>query len=205
MNVTITFTQVGADAGTTFDLYSDTDPINPFDSGVTKAELLAGYGPVAVPEGTTEVTCVATDGCGSVVVSCDLGTTTSTTTIEPGLYIQIPNSVGSFIYVEPGQTYDGYPEPASVSGQDNDIYVYAIGVDVTITSITIGDTVNFNYTVFPDTLPHVIPSELPGYVNWKIGFNGGSSGDYSTTVSIVHDAINVASPFVFTLNCSVTQ
>ena len=85
MNVTITFTSVGADITGPFDLYSNTDPYpggTPFETNVSLASFATpGYTSTNAPAGTTEVTCVATVGCGQVTVSCD-STTTTTTTIE---------------------------------------------------------------------------------------------------------------------------
>lgn len=210
MNVTITFTSVGADVTGPFDLYSNTDPYpggTPFETNVSLASFATpGYTSTNAPAGTTEVTCVATVGCGQVTVSCD-STTTTTTTIPPGLYIKKADSSigGNFIDIEYGGIYDGYPEPASGSGQDNAFDIYAIGIDVEITSVTIGNLTDFvEIDTFPDTLPYTISSGLPGYVTWEIGLRPSSSGEYSTTVSIVHDADNVVSPFVFTLHCTVS-
>lgn len=230
MNVTITFTSVGADITGPFDLYSNTDPYpggTPFETNVSLASFATpGYTSTNAPAGTTEVTCVATVGCGQVTVSCDStttttttieetttttttegSTTTTTTTIQPGLYIKKADSSvgGDFIDIEHGGTYDGYPEPASGSGQDNAFDIYAIGTDVEITSVTIGNLTDFvEIDTFPDTLPCTISSGSPGYVTWEIGLRPSSSGEYSTTVSIVHDADNVESPFVFTLHCTVS-
>jgi len=84
MNVTITFTSVGADITGPFDLYSNTDPYpggTPFETNVSLASFATpGYTSTNAPAGTTEVTCVATVGCGQVLVSCDSTTTTTTTT-----------------------------------------------------------------------------------------------------------------------------
>ena len=84
MNVTITFTSVGADITGPFDLYSNTDPYpggTPFETNVSLASFATpGYTSTNAPAGTTEVTCVATVGCGQVLVSCDSTTTTTTGT-----------------------------------------------------------------------------------------------------------------------------
>lgn len=88
MNVTITFTSVGADITGPFDLYSNTDPYpggTPFETNVSLASFTApGYTSTNAPLGTTEVTCVATVGCGQVSVSCS---TTTTTTLQPYWYV----------------------------------------------------------------------------------------------------------------------
>lgn len=55
MTVLITLTVAGADTGP-FNLYSDTDGYTvAFESGVSKAALLAGYTSILVPPGTTIV------------------------------------------------------------------------------------------------------------------------------------------------------
>ena len=55
MTVLITLTLAGADTGP-FDLYSDLDGYTtPFETGVSKAALLAGYLSSLVPDGTTGI------------------------------------------------------------------------------------------------------------------------------------------------------
>ena len=55
MNVTITLTSAGAGTGP-FDLYSDLDGyIVPFETGVPKSSLVAGYTSTIVPDGTQTI------------------------------------------------------------------------------------------------------------------------------------------------------
>lgn len=85
--VTITLTSAGLDTGP-FDLYSDADGyVTPFETGVLKVLLVAGYTSVLVPDGATIIRVVSTGICTNFV---DLPinvisptTTTTTTTIAP--------------------------------------------------------------------------------------------------------------------------
>lgn len=87
MTVFITFTSIGADAGP-FNLYSNVDGYtSPFATGVTKAQLLAGYPSSAVPNGTTIIRAMSSGVCTNFVdltiVPIPTTTTTSSTTIAP--------------------------------------------------------------------------------------------------------------------------
>ena len=63
MTVLITLTLAGTDTGP-FDLYSDLDGyITPFETGVSKAALLAGYLSSLVPDGTTSILVRSTGVC----------------------------------------------------------------------------------------------------------------------------------------------
>jgi hypothetical protein len=87
MNILITLTTAGANTGPTFLLYSNVDNFNsPFASGVTKAELLAGYYTSSAPNGTTTVRVqsvglLCTNYVDLPVVL--IPTTTTTTTVAP--------------------------------------------------------------------------------------------------------------------------
>lgn len=100
MNVTITFTSVGADITGPFDLYSNTDPYpggTPFETNVSLASFATpGYTSTNAPAGTTEVTCVATVGCGQVTVSCDSTTTTTTTSTPRTLSWSYNTQIGNY-------------------------------------------------------------------------------------------------------------
>ena len=82
MTVLITLTVAGADSGP-FNLYSNLDGfVSAFESGVSKASLLAGYPSALVPDYTTTVRVMSTGDCNNYV-DIVLGTTTTTTTITP--------------------------------------------------------------------------------------------------------------------------
>jgi len=65
MNVLITFTTIGVDAGP-FNLYSNVDGFTTaFESGVTRAQLLAGFPSVNVPTGTTIIKAQSVGVCNN--------------------------------------------------------------------------------------------------------------------------------------------
>jgi ubiquinone biosynthesis protein COQ9 len=84
MTVLITLTVAGFDSGP-FDLYSDLDGYtSAFESGVSKASLLAGYSSALVPDGTTIVRVRSVSEFCSNYLNITLeNTTTTTTTAAP--------------------------------------------------------------------------------------------------------------------------
>jgi len=81
MTVLLTLTTAGTDA-TVFDLYSDIDGFTTaFETGVSRASLVAGYSSVLVPDYTTTVRIQATEKCVNSVDIVLENTTTTTTTI----------------------------------------------------------------------------------------------------------------------------
>ena len=82
MKVLITLTVAGADSGP-FNLYSNTDGfVSAFETGVSKASLLAGYASALVPDYTTVIRVLSTGDCTNYIdiVLDEPTTTTSTTT-----------------------------------------------------------------------------------------------------------------------------
>lgn len=60
----ITLTTIGADAGPTFDLYSDVDNYTtPFETGISAVALLAGYQTSLIPDLTNVIRVVSTGVC----------------------------------------------------------------------------------------------------------------------------------------------
>lgn len=103
MTVLITLTIAGADSGP-FDLYSNLDGyVSAFETGVSKAALLAGYSSALVPNGTTTVRIKSTGVCTNYIdvtvvttTTTTSSTTTTTTTAAPiGDTFFIVNSSGS--------------------------------------------------------------------------------------------------------------
>lgn len=83
MTVYVTLTTAGADTGP-FNLYSDVDGyISAFETGVSKASLLAGYTSSLAPNGTTIVRVMSASAlCKNYVdLTLTMCTTTTTTTI----------------------------------------------------------------------------------------------------------------------------
>jgi hypothetical protein len=86
MTVLITLTTAGSSTGP-FSLYSDVDSYSiPFETGVAKSSLLAGYTSTLVPASTVTIRVMSTGTCTNYtdlpVVGCTT-TTTSTTTVSP--------------------------------------------------------------------------------------------------------------------------
>jgi sugar phosphate permease len=84
MTVLITLTTAGTSTGP-FSLYSNVDSYSvPFETGVLRTSLLAGYTSTVVPNGTTTIRVMSTGTCTNYtdisVVPC---TTTTTTTVPP--------------------------------------------------------------------------------------------------------------------------
>jgi len=92
MTVLITLTVAGADSGP-FNLYSNTDGfVSAFETGVSKAALLAGYSSALVPNFTTVIRVLSTGDCTNYIditldalstTTTSSSSTTSTTTIAP--------------------------------------------------------------------------------------------------------------------------
>jgi hypothetical protein len=98
MTVLITLTLAGTDVGP-FDLYSDADGYTtPFELGVSRAALVAGYTSTIVPEGSTQVLAQSTGVCvrdlymsiegapTTTTTSSTTSTTSTTTTLNPDTY-----------------------------------------------------------------------------------------------------------------------
>jgi hypothetical protein len=87
MTVLITLTVAGSST-TLFDLYSNSDGFTiPFETGITRASLLAGYTTNLCPDDATVVRVQATESCINYIdillVNTTTTTTTTTTTIAP--------------------------------------------------------------------------------------------------------------------------
>jgi hypothetical protein len=83
MTVLITLLSAGADTGP-FDLYSNVDGfVSAFETGVSKAALLAGYPSALVPPGTTTIRVKSNGRCVNYIDLAVLVTTTTTTTLVP--------------------------------------------------------------------------------------------------------------------------
>jgi hypothetical protein len=107
MTVLITLTLAGTDVGP-FDLYSDADGyITPFETGVSRSALVAGYTSTLVPEGSTQVLAQSTGVCvrdlymsiegaptTTTSTTSSSSTTTTTTTAIPTT-VQLDWSVGN--------------------------------------------------------------------------------------------------------------
>ena len=84
MTVLITLTIAGADSGP-FDLYSNIDGFtSAFETGVSKASLLAGHASALVPDYTTTIRIKSSGVCLNYIdVALESTTTTTTTIVGP--------------------------------------------------------------------------------------------------------------------------
>lgn len=83
MTVLITLTSAGTDTGP-FNLYSDLDGfVSAFETGVSKASLLAGYPSALVPDFTNTIRIMSDGICTNYIDIPVEVTTTTTTTISP--------------------------------------------------------------------------------------------------------------------------
>lgn len=83
MTVLITLTIAGADTGP-FNLYSDLDGfVSAFETGVSKASLMAGYASALVPDFTTTIRVMSNGDCKNYIDIVIGATTTTTTTTLP--------------------------------------------------------------------------------------------------------------------------
>lgn len=88
MTVLITLIVAGANTGP-FNLYSDVDGyLTPFESGVAKSALLAGYTSTLVPTGTNVIRVLSQGDCTNyvdiIIGTPPTTTTTSTACVRPG-------------------------------------------------------------------------------------------------------------------------
>lgn len=90
--VLITLTVAGLDTGP-FNLYSDADGyVTPFETGVSKAALLAGYTSIVVPDAATIIRVDSTGVCTNFIdlpIIVVPPTTTTTTSIAPPISVEI--------------------------------------------------------------------------------------------------------------------
>lgn len=83
MTITITLTLAGTDTGP-FNLYSDVDGYtSAFETGVSKASLLAGYTTSLVPNLTSTVRVMSDNQTCNNYIDINIVQTTTTTTTSP--------------------------------------------------------------------------------------------------------------------------
>jgi len=168
LTVLITLTSAGSDLDN-FGLYSDTDSyVTPFETGITRGQLLGGYTSVVVPDGTTIIRATSTGLCtNSLDIPVVPSTTTTTTTAAPTTTtttVAPTTTTTTTVAPTTTTTTTAIPQPivGSISSttdvttacgltQDTVVYVHTIG-DPTGQVISIGDVV---YTTNALTTPFV--------------------------------------------------
>lgn len=153
MTVLITLTTAGADTGP-FDLYSNVDGyVSAFETGVSKAALVAGYSSALVPNGTTTIRIKSTGTCVNYIdVTVVTTTTTTSSTTSTSSTTTTTSSTAAptelFIYARyinsqsPGDLQytlnSGSPVTIGPVATSSCLYLY------TITGLTTGDSIAFS-------------------------------------------------------------
>lgn len=128
MTVLITLTLAGADTGP-FNLYSDANGyLAPFETGVLKSALQAGYTSVLVPDGSTVIRVQSNSACTNYIdfpisgittttTSTSTSTSTTTTTTSAAVtYIYYTAEIYDCTSCEPiGTTVIGFPTGTTVN------------------------------------------------------------------------------------------
>jgi len=130
-SVTITLT-TGLSTGP-FSLYSNLDGYTtPFETGVTRASLVAGYTSVVVPTGTTIVRVTSTGVCTNSVDLTVTGitTTTTTTTTAPPTSTTTTTTVSYVHITSPGGNFFG-SNTITCTPSSPVVNVYLNGTDYT--------------------------------------------------------------------------
>lgn len=147
MTVLITLTTAGTNTGP-FNLYSNIDGyISPFETGVSKAALLAGYSSALVPDYTSTIRIKSNGTCQNYIDIPVAGvpTTTTSSTTSTTLF---PPSIQLYVYAKyngeappPGNLQytvnAGSPVTIGPLSSTDCLYVY------TITGIFAGDGIDF--------------------------------------------------------------
>lgn len=134
MTVYIILTTAGSDTGP-FNLYSDVDGYtSAFETGVSKASLLAGYTTILAPNGTTIVRVMSdstycTNYVDLPVTSCNTTTTTTTTSIGFALEAIYSNDLITHCSTPVNVVYtdDGTIVPGKVIYNDSALSVLVTG------------------------------------------------------------------------------
>ena len=150
MTVLITLTTAGTDTGP-FDLYSNLDGyVSAFETGVSKAALVAGYSSALVPNGTTTIRIKSTGTCVNYIDVTVITTTTTTTTATPTTTTTTTAAPATelFVYAKyinsqsPGDLQytinGGSPVTIGAVSTSSCLYLY------TISGITTGDSISFS-------------------------------------------------------------
>ena len=121
MTVLITLTTAGADSGP-FDLYSNLDGyVSAFETGVSKAALLAGYSSALVPNGTSTIRIKSTGVCTNYI-DVTVVTTTTTTTSTSSTTTTSTTTPPTFYSYEISNTSDPDPSAACLLSYVNIVY-----------------------------------------------------------------------------------
>ena len=114
MTVLITLTTAGTDTGP-FNLFSNLDGFSSaFETGVSKAALLAGYSSSLVPDGTTTIRVMSAGSCTNYIDLVLITTTTTTTTSPPTT--TTTTTLASVLYYSTASTTDACEGNLTLTG-----------------------------------------------------------------------------------------
>ena len=83
LTIRILLTSIGANAGPSFNIYSNSDNYNTAFDSATRTQLLAGYTSTTVPDNTTQIKLVSTGTCGTTIYISIIGVPSVTPTVTP--------------------------------------------------------------------------------------------------------------------------
>lgn len=210
MTVLITLTTAGADTGP-FNLYSDVGGFtSAFETGVTKASLLAGYASALVPNGTTIIRVMSDGDCVNYIdIPIVLTTTTSTTptpnpetsvltfsSYEKGIFeFTLSNPIFSTsVIISVAQVYGGYSDDCQEDLSDNITPLNALVIPAGSSSGTQLGITPFTCTVASYHKVNYI--EVNG---WGPCVNGDVIPIDGVSVTIVIDELTCVNPYVCSL------
>lgn len=154
MTIVITLTTAGADTGP-FNLYSDVDGfVSAFETGVSKAALVAGYTTTLAPNGTTTVRVMSnnplcTNYIDIPVLPCGSTTTTTTSSSTTTTSSSTTTTTSTTTAVPPTTT-------TTTTLTCDDCYEYTVTADPTVTIQWINCNGTAGEVVLSDSTPYVI-------------------------------------------------
>jgi hypothetical protein len=210
MTVLITLTTAGSDTGP-FNLFSDVGGFtSAFETGVTKASLLAGYASALVPNGTTIIRVMSDGDCVNYIDIPIVLTTTSSTTVAPnpatsvltfskyekGVFeFTLSNPIPSTsVIISVAQVYGGYSDDCQEDLSDNITSSNALIIPAGGSSGTQTGITPFTCTVASYHKVNYI--EVDG---WGPCVNGDVIPIDGVSVTIVIDELTCVNPYVCSL------
>lgn len=186
ISATISLLSAGADAGP-FDIFSDVDTYTvPFEVGVSKASLLAGYFTTQIPDGTSNIRVCSTGVCQNCVdITVSFTTTSSTSTLSSSTEITIINNTV-------GVTYDTIvmdstilpPGPGLYPNPGGNIYLTSFASGTYNVTVTLNNVPNNNTTVTIDDGNLIQFFVYPAGISVSHSFLGVGLSGLATTITV---------------------
>ena len=169
--MTVTLTTAGADSGP-FDIYSDLDGyLSAFETGVSKASLLAGYSSALVPNGTNNIRIKSIGVCVNYIdipltttttTSTSSTTTSSTTTIVYYSY-SVSSLSNSNATTACGYAYDITLYSAYSTVEDINSFTASLYTDTALTTVFVGNS-EYRHILGPDAIAKAIRITASGTI-----------------------------------------